>query len=50
MRPLKMDDRTLMRFQPGYETALPAKPALDWSEWGSFGGAIEMCNNNGTCR
>ena len=26
------------------------KPALDWSEWGGFGGAVEMCNNNGTCR
>ena len=24
--------------------------ALDWSEWGGFGGAVEMCNNNGTCR
>src|SRR3546814_7495884 len=23
---------------------------LDWSDWGSFLGATEMCNNNGTCR
>jgi Fe-S oxidoreductase len=23
---------------------------LDWSEWGGFGAAVEMCNNNGTCR
>ena len=26
------------------------RPALDWSEWGGLGGAVEMCNNNGTCR
>ena len=24
--------------------------ALDWSEWGGFAGAVEMCNNNGACR
>ena len=24
--------------------------ALDWSEWGGFAGAVEMCNNNGHCR
>ena len=50
VRPHRMDDRTLMRFGPGYATATPARPALDWSEWGSFGQAVEMCNNNGTCR
>lgn len=50
VRALKMDDRSLMRFAPGYETPEPKRAALDWSEWGSFGGAIEMCNNNGTCR
>lgn len=50
VRPLRMDDRSLMRFKPDYRTALPAAPALDWSEFGSFGGAVEMCNNNGTCR
>lgn len=50
VRPLKMDQRTLMRFPEGYSSALPAKAALDWSEWGSFSGAVEMCNNNGTCR
>ena len=50
VRPLKMDDRSLMRFQPGYSVSQPAKTALDWSEWGGFGGAVEMCNNNGTCR
>jgi Fe-S oxidoreductase len=26
------------------------KTVLDWSEWGGFGAAVEMCNNNGTCR
>ena len=25
-------------------------PALDWSAWGGFAGAVEMCNNNGACR
>lgn len=50
VRPLKMDDRNLMRFRPGYSTPVPSNPALDWSEWGSFGAAVEMCNNNGTCR
>ena len=50
VRPHRMDDRALMRFPPGYRTVEPVKPALDWSEWGSFGQAVEMCNNNGTCR
>jgi FAD/FMN-containing dehydrogenase/Fe-S oxidoreductase len=50
VRPLKMDDRSLMRFAPGYAVTEPVKPALDWSDWGGFGGAVEMCNNNGTCR
>ena len=34
VRPLKMDDRSLMRFQPGYSVSQPAKTALDWSELG----------------
>jgi Fe-S oxidoreductase len=50
VRPYRMDDRTLMRYPEGYRAAEPARPALDWSEWGGFGGAVEMCNNNGTCR
>lgn len=50
VRPYHMDDRALMRFPPGYATPIPAKTALDWSDWGGFGGAVEMCNNNGTCR
>ena len=47
--PSKMDDKTLFRFKPGYATILPP-PALDWSEWGGFDKAVEMCNNNGHCR
>jgi FAD/FMN-containing dehydrogenase/Fe-S oxidoreductase len=50
VRPYRMDDRSLMRFPPGYATPVPAQAALDWSDWGGFGGAVEMCNNNGTCR
>ena len=49
VNPPKMDERTLFRFKPGYETVLP--PAvLDWGEWGGFDKAVEMCNNNGHCR
>ncbi len=47
--PSKMDDRNLFRFKPGFETSVP-KTALDWSEWGGFDKAVEMCNNNGHCR
>ncbi|MGC2415988.1 MAG: FAD-linked oxidase C-terminal domain-containing protein [Stellaceae bacterium] len=49
VRPSKMDDRSLFRFMPGYRQ-LPLDAALDWSEWGSFASAVEMCNNNGACR
>jgi len=49
VRPWKMDDRSLFRFKPGYRTQR-LDTALDWSEWGGFGGAVEMCNNNGACR
>ena len=47
--PPKMDDKALFRFKPGYETKVPP-PALDWSEWGGYDKAAEMCNNNGHCR
>ena len=47
--PPAMDDRSLLRYPPGYRTEPPAT-ALDWSEWGGFAGAVEMCNNNGACR
>jgi FAD/FMN-containing dehydrogenase/Fe-S oxidoreductase len=49
VRPSKMDDRTLFRFKPGY-TQIPVDTVLDWSEWGNFASAAEMCNNNGACR
>ena len=49
VRPPKMDDRSLFRFKPDYATQ-PVDTALDWSAWGGFAGAVEMCNNNGACR
>jgi FAD/FMN-containing dehydrogenase/Fe-S oxidoreductase len=49
VRPLKMDDRSLFRFKPDYATQA-IDTALDWSAWGGFAGAVEMCNNNGACR
>nr|WP_276592275.1 MULTISPECIES: FAD-binding and (Fe-S)-binding domain-containing protein [unclassified Methylobacterium] len=50
VRPLAMDDRSLFRFKPDYTVTQPIETALDWSDWGGFGAAVEMCNNNGTCR
>ncbi|HET8789726.1 MAG TPA: FAD-linked oxidase C-terminal domain-containing protein, partial [Modicisalibacter sp.] len=47
--PPRMDDRSLMRYKPGYQ-AIPLKTVLDWSAHGGFIEAVEMCNNNGTCR
>jgi FAD/FMN-containing dehydrogenase/Fe-S oxidoreductase len=57
VHPPRMDDRTLLRYGPDYAAA-PLTPALDWSDWaggqgdatGGLLGAVEMCNNNGTCR
>jgi len=49
VRPPKMDDRTLFRFKPDYRQ-IPVETAFDWSEWGGFANATEMCNNNGACR
>jgi FAD/FMN-containing dehydrogenase/Fe-S oxidoreductase len=49
VNPSRMDDRTLFRFKPGYETAVPPS-TLDWGEWGGYDKAVEMCNNNGHCR
>jgi FAD/FMN-containing dehydrogenase/Fe-S oxidoreductase len=49
VRAPKMDDRSLFRFPPDYRQ-LPLATALDWSEWGGFAAAAEMCNNNGACR
>ena len=45
----KMDDRSLFRYGPGYESK-PLETKLDWSDWGGFTAAVEMCNNNGACR
>ncbi len=54
VRAPRMDDRSLFRYGPGYAAAPGFSPALDWSEHpGPLGGmlaAVEMCNNNGTCR
>ncbi len=47
--PSRMDDRALMRYGDGYGP-LPVTTALDWSAWGGWVGATEMCNNNGACR
>ncbi len=51
--PPKMDDARLFRYQPDYFVP-EIKTALDWQGWtgkgGGLQGAIEMCNNNGTCR
>jgi len=49
VRPPKMDDRTLFRYPPGYRSEDPVG-GFDWSDWGGFAGAVEMCNNNGACR
>jgi len=49
VNPSKMDDRSLFRYKPGYSSET-LTTALDWSDWGGFAGAIEMCNNNGACR
>jgi len=49
VRAPRMDDRSLFRYKPGY-AQIPLQTTLDWSEWGGFGNAVEMCNNNGACR
>ncbi|MBP0492916.1 FAD-binding and (Fe-S)-binding domain-containing protein [Pararoseomonas indoligenes] len=54
VRPPRMDDRSLLRYGPNYAADPAVAPVLDWSAWpgpqGGFLGAVEMCNNNGTCR
>ena len=49
VRAPKMDERRLLRWPPDYR-AVAHDPVLDWSAWGGFLGATEMCNNNGACR
>ncbi len=54
VHPPRMDDRTLFRYAPGYAAVTDFVPKLDWSEHpgplGGMLGAVEMCNNNGSCR
>jgi len=47
--PPRVDDRSLLRYPPGY-AARPLPVVLDWSESGGLLGAVERCNNNGACR
>ncbi len=49
VRPERMDDRRLFRYKPEYQSQ-SFETVLDWSAWGGFAGAVEMCNNNGACR
>ncbi len=49
VNPSRADDRSLLRYKPGYRAEAPAT-VLDWSAWGGLPGAVEMCNNNGHCR
>jgi len=50
VHPPRMDDRRLFRYPPGY-AAIPSVPVMDWSEHPTgLLGAVEMCNNNGSCR
>ena len=54
VHPPRMDDRSLFRYPPGYAAAPGFTPVLDWSDHpgplGGMLGAVEMCNNNATCR
>ncbi len=49
VHPSRMDDRSLFRFKPDH-AAPRLDTVLDWSEWGGFDRAAEICNNNGHCR
>ncbi len=53
VRAPRFDDRSLFRYRPDY-TPADFTPKLDWSDHpgplGGMLGAVEMCNNNGTCR
>ena len=54
VNPPRHDDRTLFRFGPNYEENITLhgsfETGFNWSGWGGFSGAVEMCNNNGACR
>lgn len=47
--PPRMDSRAIMRYSEHYQPQ-PRNDVLDWSAWGGFHRATEMCNNNGACR
>ncbi|ACK52301.1 D-lactate dehydrogenase (cytochrome) [Methylocella silvestris BL2] len=53
VRSPRFDDRSLLRYAPGYEVRDFA-PQLSWAGYpgavGGLQGAVEMCNNNGACR
>src|SRR5499426_1465876 len=53
VRPPKFDDRSLLRYAPGYH-ADELATHFEWRAYtgagGGFQGAVEMCNNNGACR
>ena len=53
VRAPRFDDRSLMRYPPGYSVRDFAS-ALDWTGYPGAArglqGAVEMCNNNGACR
>jgi FAD/FMN-containing dehydrogenase/Fe-S oxidoreductase len=51
VNPPRMDDRSLLRYPPGYAAIPGLKPLLDWrAHPNGLLGAVEMCNNNGACR
>jgi Fe-S oxidoreductase len=54
VHPPRMDDRALFRYGPDYAPVTDFVPKLDWSDHpgplGGMLGAVEMCNNNGSCR
>ncbi len=49
VRSYKQNDRSLMRYKADYK-AEKINTHYDWSDWGEFSDAVEMCNNNGACR
>lgn len=49
VNPPRMDDSSLFRYRPSYQK-YTKDTFLDWSEYGGFLPAVEMCNNNGHCR
>ncbi len=50
VRPAEAGRSLALSLQARLRDAAPSAPALDWSEWGGFDKAVEMCNNNGHCR